>query len=280
MRFSMNDFIELDLNGLLEINGGGSCSRGSGGSCSSSGGSPSGGGGTSSGGGRCSSSYGGCSSPAARYGGGKCSSPGTPSVPKGNGNCSVNNPLKGQSNYNEDYETAKKQIEQAEKNYATLTASIDSNKDKKYVCDYKPETDYRCDNWVQEVLSDAGFDYNNFYAGDAKKYTVENHISDLKASGRDYTTETPTEKGVYVVMMNDGHSYTKEDGTTGTLAAHTGILVVTDGNKGSYFVDNSSGNNDKTGGIEKTYGYSETNSTSQAVISQFGYDSFYFQKVN
>ncbi len=275
MKFSMDDFIELDLNGLLEVNGGGSCSRGSGGGCSS-GGSPSGGPGSSSGGGGCSSAGGGCSAP--RYGGGKCSSTGIPSVPKGNGNCSVNNPLKNQSNYNEDYETAKKQIEQAEKNYEKLTISINDNKDKKYVCDYKPESDYRCDNWVQEVLSDAGFDYNNFYAGDAKKYTVENHISDLKESGRDYTTETPTEKGVYVVMMNDGHKYTKDDGTTGTLAAHTGILVVTDGNKGSYFIDNSSGNKNK--GVDYTYGISETNSTSQAVMAKFGYDSFYYQKAN
>ncbi len=66
MKFSMNDFIELDLNALLKVNGGsGSCSRGSGGGCSGggspSGGSPSSGGGSSSGGGGCSSSYGGCS---------------------------------------------------------------------------------------------------------------------------------------------------------------------------------------------------------------------------
>lgn len=144
--------------------------------------------------------------------------------------------------------------------------SINENKDKKYIIGT-----YQCDNWVQEVLTDAGYDYNNYFAGEAQSKTCEEHIAALKEGT--YTTSTPTEAGVYVVLMNDGHKYTKSDGTTGTLAAHTGILVIGDGNP--YFYDNSSGNNNKTGGIEKTTG----GTTSSSVMNQFGYDSFYYQKI-
>ena len=72
---------------------------------------------------------------------------------------------------------------------------------------------------------------------------------------------------------NDGHKYTKPDGSTGTLAAHTGILVVN--GSSSYFMDNSSGNNGGSGGVEKTTGTSASN-----VMSQFGYDSFYYKQIN
>ena len=72
--------------------------------------------------------------------------------------------------------------------------------------------------------------------------------------------------------MNDGKSYTKSNGETGYYEAHTGLLVVQE--SGSYFIDNSSGNNNKTGGIEKTTG----NSTSQ-IMAQFGYNSFYYQEI-
>ena len=146
--------------------------------------------------------------------------------------------------------------------------SINDNiKGKKYVVG-----EYQCDNWVQEVLTDAGFNYNDYFAGEAKDKTCEEHIKALKEGT--YTTTAPTEEGVYVVLMNDGHKYTKKDGTEGTLAAHTGILVIGDGNP--YFYDNSSGNNNGTGGVEIT----KEGTTASSVMDLFGYDSFYYQKIN
>ena len=152
-----------------------------------------------------------------------------------------------------------------------IIKSISENDDKKYICTGNSTTDYRCDNWVQEVLTDAGYNYSDFYAGDANTTNCETHIANLKEKGG-YTTSVPTKEGVYVVLMNDGKSYTKENGETGYYAAHTGLLVVQ--GKDSYFIDNSSGNNKKTGGIEKTTG----DSTAE-IMAQFGYNSFYYQEV-
>ena len=149
--------------------------------------------------------------------------------------------------------------------------SISENDDKKYICTGNSATDYRCDNWVQEVLTDAGYNYSDYYAGDANTTNCETHIANLKEKGG-YTTSVPTKEGVYVVLMNDGKSYTKENGETGYYAAHTGLLVV-QGND-SYFIDNSSGNNKKTGGIEKT-----TGGSTAEIMAQFGYNSFYYQEV-
>ncbi len=147
-----------------------------------------------------------------------------------------------------------------------ITTSIEQNLDKKY---NKNEDGYMCDNWVQEVLTDAGFDYNDYFAGEAKSKTCEEHINSLKKGT--YTTNIPSENGVYVVLMNNGHEYTKKDGSKGVLAPHTGLLVIGDGNP--YFYDNSSGN--KNGGVDITTG----NSTVVSVMNQFGYDSFYYLKV-
>lgn len=147
-----------------------------------------------------------------------------------------------------------------------INSSIKQNYDKKY---NKDNDGYKCDNWVQEVLTDAKFDYNDYFAGDANRKTCEEHIKSLKAGT--YTTDMPSKNGVYIVLMNNGHKYTKEDGSTGTYAAHTGILVIGNGNP--CFYDNSSGN--KTGGVDKTIG----NSTVSSVMNQFGYDSFYYMKV-
>jgi len=147
-----------------------------------------------------------------------------------------------------------------------ITTSIEQNLDKKY---NKNKDGYMCDNWVQEVLTDAGFDYNDYFAGEAKSKTCEEHINSLKKGT--YTTNIPSENGVYVVLMNNGHEYTKKDGSKGVLAPHTGLLVIGDGNP--YFYDNSSGN--KNGGVDITTG----NSTVVSVMNQFGYDSFYYLKV-
>lgn len=108
-----------------------------------------------------------------------------------------------------------------------------------------------CDNWVQTVLKAAGVSIKEYFKGDAVSFTCEEHIA---------------------AMKNEGHI----SSTTGKpLAAHTGFLVIGDGNP--YFIDNSSGNYNGSGGVEKTYG--KYFQTPQAVMSRFGYDAFYYKKV-
>ncbi len=270
MKFNLNDFLQLDANGLLAVNGGTSCSSSS---SSSSSESPSG---SSNGPGASptnpyKANYGGLSG-----GGGTCSSksdspkdsdptPKTPSndnpgykvTTTSNGGTCTTVDL---SYWNEEY---KKNVQK------NMEDSIKDNKDgKEYV-----KGKYMCDDWVQEVLTDAGIDYKDYFAGDAKDKTCEDHIANLKNSDKEYSTEVPTDKGVYVVLMNDGHEYTNEDGSKGILGAHTGLLVVSD--TGAYFADNSSGNLNGVGGVEYTKG-----NDASAVMSKYGYDSFYFQKVN
>ena len=161
------------------------------------------------------------------------------------------------------------------KNDATskMLKSISENKDKKYITTENSATDYRCDDWVQEVLTDAGYNYNDYYAGAANTTNCETHISKLKEKGG-YTTSVPTKAGVYVVLMNDGKSYTKSNGETGYYEAHTGLLVVQE--SGSYFIDNSSGNKNK--GVEETYSKDGSGSAS-SVMNRFLYDSFYYQEI-
>ena len=157
-----------------------------------------------------------------------------------------------------------------------VVKSIEENNDKKYICKGDADTDYRCDNWVQEVLADAGFKFTDYMAGDAKEFCVQNHIDNLVKGANTYTNKVPTEKGAYVVFMNDGHEYTKQDGTRGPMPPHTGILIVGENGYGSYFYDNSSGNSN--GGVEKTVGRVGSNDSAD-IMSQFGYDTFYYQKI-
>ena len=170
------------------------------------------------------------------------------------------------------------------KKQATFDGMVDSikeNRKQKYICTGNAETDYRCDNWVQEVLTDAGIDYKSYMAGDAKEFCVQNHIDNLvnnKVEGKDYTKSVPTEKGVYVVFMNDGHDYKNSKGETVPMPPHTGILIV-DGENGSSsrFYDNSSCNESK--GVDITAGKGGVFISSAGCMNQFGYDSFYYQKI-
>ena len=288
MKFNLNDFIELDTKELLGVNGGGGCS----GTSSLSGGKSNGNQGSKKTGGSLSGNGGtparnsDSSSTGGSSGGGNCSSCGSGN---GGGSTTVHGGPDGSPaydkngapvSYEEHYDASKGGNcsgvdlkywhKEYEKNLIKkLEKSINDNiKDKKYV-----KGVYMCDDWVQGVLAAAGIDYKKYFAGAAKDKTCEEHIANLKNGNKKYSTEVPTDKGVYVVLMNDGHKYAKADGTVGTFAAHTGLLVISD--SGVYFADNSSGNYNGTGGVEKT-----TGKTASSVIKQYGYDSFYYQRVN
>lgn len=149
-----------------------------------------------------------------------------------------------------------------------ITTSIEQNLDKKY---NKNEDGYMCDNWVQEVLTDAGLDYNDYFAGDAYRKEVKDHIADLKSKGTgNYTSKIPSKAGVYVVFM-DG------TGSLGTLDPHCGILVV-NSNGTMDFTHNSSSNTAAGvgGGVWTDQTYSQNNGTK---LSGLAYSNFYFQEI-
>ena len=147
--------------------------------------------------------------------------------------------------------------------------------------------EFQCDDYVEKMLTDAGYDPKDYYVDDPSGKTVNTHISELKAAGADkYSTDASSlTDGVYVVFMQD------EDGSSGSHAA----LLVVDTEGSSYMYDNSSHNfpgrddagniirdeNGKIasfeGGIEKT-GWN--NSTPKNICDQYpDYEKFYFQKI-
>ena len=136
-------------------------------------------------------------------------------------------------------------IENATETKDKVINSISDNWDKQY----SYTNQYQCDNWVQEVLKDAGIDSSKYLTGgDASQKTVQEHIDALTAadSGKkvnvDYYTERPTQDGAYVVFMDDGSRTVDKDGKKTTVAVdeHCAIMVIKDGE--TSFYDNSSGN--------------------------------------
>ena len=147
---------------------------------------------------------------------------------------------------------------------SAVKTSINDNFDKLYNSD---GDGYRCDNWVEEVLNDAGYSASDYLtAGKASEKTVQQHIDALKKSGKDYTTEVPTKDGVYVVFMDNVNNGK-------TAMEHTGIMVVENNIMTLY--DNSSGNKGGKGGVEGTLVTAKTSTQ----ISAFLYDTYYFQQV-
>ena len=169
-----------------------------------------------------------------------------------------------------------------------ISKSIQENNDKQYNYD----TGYRCDNWVEEVLNDAGYDASDYLtAGNSYEKTVQQHIDALtssKTEGVDYTKTLPTADGAYVVFMDDSSI---------GYAEHAAILVIENGVATLY--DNSSGRGnafykeDEAGNVlkdekgnplvsyydqgvasEKVYG--KNNGTK---LLDYGYDTFYYQKI-
>ena len=252
MKFNFNDFLELDTNGLLAVNGGYYC-NGSSPSTTSYPNTyyPTGGGGS---GGGSDDGLG-----SAKIIGGECSKSNLPDRPKKDDGKDSSSPITSPgtcSNINlGDYY---KQNEQKNKDpvFEGMKKSIENNNDKKYVIGVDG---YMCDNWVAEVLRDAGHDVEYYFNGDEND-TVQDHIDALKDGA--YSKEVPTEKGVYVVFMNDSNNY----------IPHAGLLVV-EGDGSMYMWDNSSGNS--TGGVEST----KVSKYSDTKISGYGYNSYYFQKV-
>ncbi len=121
----------------------------------------------------------------------------------------------------------------------------------------------QCDNYVQDVLGQAGVDYSKYFAGEAKDKTCAEHIANLDSS-KDYSASTIEKGSVYVCFMGGG----KAD-------EHCAMLIASD-NGGFYMVDNSSGNWNGNGGVNVDYANSVAG-VEKAYRSN--YSKFYYQKV-
>ena len=141
-------------------------------------------------------------------------------------------------------------------------------------------SDYRCDEYVEDVIKKAGYDPKDYFVDDPSGKNINEHISELKASGNNYTTDvSKVTEGTYVVFMAD---------KDGVKESHAAILVV-DSNGNAYMQDNSSKNNatkwdEETGkaiawdgGTEKYGGNGYT--TSKVCEAYTEYDNWYFQKI-
>jgi hypothetical protein len=144
----------------------------------------------------------------------------------------------------------------------SILTSIEENSDKLY---NENDNGYCCDNWVEEVLSDAGYDPSEYMAGSANESTVQDHINNLEEGS--YSTDVPTEEGSYVVYMNNSESSDYD------YIPHAGILTV-DNNGNMTFYHNSSSN--ESGGV----GSEVVTSYDGRTLDGYGYDSFYFQEIN
>lgn len=130
---------------------------------------------------------------------------------------------------------------------------------------------YQCDEYVEEMLTNAGYDAKKYYVDNPSGKTVDTHISELQKSEKKYETDcTKLTEGVYVVFMADEQK---------KLDSHAALMFVnSDGS--SFIYDNSSrnfynGNGSYDGGIEKTKDTSVSNLCGQ----YSGYENFYFQKL-
>ena len=121
----------------------------------------------------------------------------------------------------------------------------------------------QCDNYVQDVLGQAGVDYSKYFAGEAKDKTCAEHIANLDSS-KDYSASTIEKGSVYVCFMGGG----KAD-------EHCAMLIASD-NGGFYMVDNSLGNWSGNGGVNVDYADSVAG-VEKAYRSN--YSKFYYQKV-
>lgn len=154
--------------------------------------------------------------------------------------------------------------------------SIESNKDHRYVLTGNPKTEYRCDQWVEEVLQDAGYDSEKYLKGSSVE-TVADHITKLEEGS--YSKTIPSESGAYVVFMADG---VFKSGKVAT--EHCGILVVNESGNMTLW-DNSSGNTVEviSNGVSETYtggvGYTDVVALSKTKLSDFVYDTYYFQSI-
>ena len=146
--------------------------------------------------------------------------------------------------------------------------SIEDNKGYKY---NEGGNGFMCDNWVEEVINDAGFDSTKYLPAGNSRFECIQHIEEAKKTNSGFTTTVPTTDGAYVVFMGDG---TFNSGARKGEHAHEhcALLLIDGGNMTVW--DNSSGNTN--GGVEST----AVHALSETRLSAFTpYKSFYFREI-
>ena len=146
-------------------------------------------------------------------------------------------------------------------NENSILKSIKENNDKLY---NENGNGYCCDNWVEEVLSDAGYDPAEFMYGDSTAL-VQQHIDNLESGS--YSTLVPNTEGAYVVYMNNS------DNSDYNFVPHAGILTVE--SDGRMLFHHNSSSNDNNGVASDII-----TSSNGITFDGYGYDSFYFQQIN
>lgn len=259
--FSFDDYEELNHDQLVEVNGG--CGGGfwSGVKNFFSGGKPS------------SSSSSGSSSGS----GSSSSSSSSTTTSSSNGGCGGNKSTteKKETNTSDQSPVITRGDPDQNPNLSTMIeSSILSHTDDKYIASSDPNKEWRCDNYAEAIVEQAGGDTSKIFAGDATKNSVQDHID--YGTQKNNLQETkknsaPTlSDGAYVVFMNNSTTISEKTGKP--LDPHCGIIIVQNGEIS--FSDNSSGNNNGLGGAATT----EYNSM-QAFQNDYGYNSFYYQSV-
>lgn len=125
---------------------------------------------------------------------------------------------------------------------------------------------YMCDDFVQEVLMTAGYQYSDYMAGLASQHTVQDHIKHVTG----FQSINENEEGAYVVYMDESSE---------TNIAHAAILIVEPDNETNKFTvfDNSSKN---TSDENPDGGVAEQNYDSVTKFEDaFIYKKFYYKKI-
>ena len=130
---------------------------------------------------------------------------------------------------------------------------------------------YMCDDFVQEVLMTAGYQYSDYMAGPASQHTVQDHIKHVTG----FQPINGNEEGAYVVYMDESSE---------TNIAHAAILIVEPDNETNKFTvfDNSSKNTSDENPDDENPdgGVAEQNYDSVTKFEDaFIYKKFYYKKI-
>lgn len=150
----------------------------------------------------------------------------------GGGNCSSVSAGSGMMPATDKTKTASKKMMEAiaKKRTAPLNGIENDSGEKKgaYV-----KGSYECDDYVEEMVKNAGYKSKDYYIDNPNGKDVDTHIKELKDSGKSYETDSSKlTEGAYVVFMSDKDR---------VYDSHAGLLFVnSDGS--AFMYDNSSHN--------------------------------------
>ena len=137
--------------------------------------------------------------------------------------------------------------------------------EQKYTTIAEEGVEFRCDQFVEKTINDAGYKSSDYLAGSAASKTVTDHINNAKENGVNKTNrkEDPMlDPGAYVVFMGDSKM---------EYAPHAALVIVRDGGSVIFWDNNR---NNETKGVDVDY-YDNITSLQAA----YGYESFYYQKI-